>query len=303
MLKKSIRRYTLLTSFLIHFQALAYLAILGLLNMLSTCGAPPEQLLEDDPIVFELQSPPEQRNRPREVIATPDDAKNEPPENPDFLSDKMAQARNEETDASMPIGDAFARGDYNVHELPVNQVPPGQQPQQPVEQQAEATELDDSPTPDPSKYAATGRSPVFRRELLVRASVPAGAEEQKKRIRHDNQKSRAPDMGALSFNTYEWDFAPYMLELKRKVEGNIFPPPAFTRLGLISGETRLRFKIYPGGEVRDLEVLDFQGHKTLMETSYRAIEVSGPFPNLPSDFPEEYLEVTAKFTYNADRQR
>ena len=46
-----------------------------------------------------------------------------------------------------------------------------------------------------------------------------------------------------------------------------------------------------------LEVLEYIGHKTLMETSVRAIEVSAPFKPLPVDFPEDYLEITAQFYY------
>ncbi|MFQ5772553.1 MAG: energy transducer TonB, partial [bacterium] len=88
-----------------------------------------------------------------------------------------------------------------------------------------------------------------------------------------------------------------MLALKKKVEHNIFPPPAFIRMGIISGETLLRFKIYPNGEMKDLEVLEYKGHETLMQTSVRAIEISAPFAPLPSNFPEAYLEVTAKFHY------
>ncbi len=122
------------------------------------------------------------------------------------------------------------------------------------------------------------------------------------RTRYDNQESRAPDMGGLSFNTYDWNFAPYMLDLKRKVERNIFPPPAFTRMGLISGESTIKFRIYPDGTMKALELIEYEGHKTLMETSYSAIKVSAPFNKLPADFPEQFLEVTAKFTYSNSKR-
>jgi hypothetical protein len=116
-------------------------------------------------------------------------------------------------------------------------------------------------------------------------------------VQHDNQKTRALDMGGLSFNTYDWNFAPYLLELKRIIRSNIFPPIAFTRLGMISGETLLRFRIYPSGEMQNLVILGYRGDKSLMKTSYSAVEISAPFPKLPPDFPEPYLEVTGKFLY------
>ena len=122
-------------------------------------------------------------------------------------------------------------------------------------------------------------------------------------VQHDHRDSQVPDSGGLSFNTYNWDFAPYMLELKERISRNIFPPLAFSQLGMIDGDTLLRFKIYPNGELRDLELLAYQGHRSLMETSTLAIKVSAPFRKLPGDFPEPYLEVTAKFSFLIKNKR
>jgi hypothetical protein len=72
---------------------------------------------------------------------------------------------------------------------------------------------------------------------------------------------------------------------------------------MISGETLLRFKIYPNGQLRDLEILGYEGHESLMRTSSNAVEASAPFPKLPSDFPEPYLEVTGKFMYLIHREK
>jgi outer membrane biosynthesis protein TonB len=113
----------------------------------------------------------------------------------------------------------------------------------------------------------------------------------------DQRQTRAPQLGSFSLDTYEWNFAPYMLWLKQRVQGNIYPPPAFTHMGLISGQTLLRFKIHRDGSLRDLELLNYRGHKSLMETSMRAIELSVPLQKLPPDFPKDYLEVTAQFDY------
>jgi hypothetical protein len=107
--------------------------------------------------------------------------------------------------------------------------------------------------------------------------------------------------GALSFNVYNWDFAPYMLAMKREVESHLFPPYAFTHMGAISGTNVVRFIVLRDGRVRDLVVLDSDAHGSLDLTSLRAIEMSLPFMPLPSSFPEEYLEVTAHFAYVVDR--
>ena len=141
-------------------------------------------------------------------------------------------------------------------------------------------------------------SGVFYREyILEKKELKTGQNKRLHGVTHDNQKTRALDMGGLSFNTYNWNFAPYLLVLKKRIRRNIFPPIAFTRLGMINGETLLRFKIYPNGELRDLVVLGYRGDKSLMDTSYNAVNISAPFPKLPADFPEPFLEVTGRFLY------
>jgi TonB family protein len=108
--------------------------------------------------------------------------------------------------------------------------------------------------------------------------------------------SSAANQGGISFNTYDWDFAPYLIRLKKRIERNIYPPPAFTHLG-IGGSNIIRFRISRDGTVTGPEVLGSEGEKALIETSKRAVEVSAPFWPLPEDFPRDYLEVTAKFFY------
>jgi TonB family protein len=103
--------------------------------------------------------------------------------------------------------------------------------------------------------------------------------------------------GGLSFNTYDWDFAPYMVAMKRAIENHLFPPYAFTHMGLISGTNTVRFTVMSDGHIGGLEILGSDAHFSLDRTSVRAIESSVPFLPLPRDFPEEHLEVTAHFSY------
>ena len=251
------------------------------------------------PIVFELQEPGQQPEQPREVIETPEDARiPAPPKQADFLSDKNARARNEETDLDVPLGTSpFSRGDYPSHDL--NPTPPVPEKQTPPEPEQKG--LDEKEKPDvekPMETPGAGELSAALKDIApARPKVPQPSPPSLPGVKHQDTESRVEDMGGLSFNTYNWNFAPYMLELKRRIQGNIFPPIAFTKLGIINGETELRFKIYPNGEMRDLHILSMQGHHSLMETSYNAVKFSAPFPRLPSDFPEPFLEVTGKFIY------
>jgi hypothetical protein len=243
-----------------------------------------------DPIVFDLQPPV----RPREVIESPEDARSsKPPEKAEFLSDKNARTRNPEADSSVKPGEAFSRGDFETHELPVPPMEKGQ-PKPRQDQTSEKEDLSEF-----KEFLDKYKTGVFYKNYVFKNpdSEKSGNKDQLPAVAHENLTSRALEMGGLAFNTYEWNFAPYMLELKRRIRRNIFPPIAFTRLGMISGVTLLRFKIYPDGELRDLKILGYEGDHSLMKTSQTAIEISAPFPDLPPDFPQPYLEVTGKFLY------
>ncbi len=107
----------------------------------------------------------------------------------------------------------------------------------------------------------------------------------------------------MSFSTYAWDYAPYMFKLKALIESHMFPPPAFSMYGLIEGKNVVRFRIGRGGKLLAVEVLGYEGSKMLVETSTQALDLSNPFPSLPPDFPDAYLEVTGQFRYDLIRER
>jgi TonB family protein len=117
----------------------------------------------------------------------------------------------------------------------------------------------------------------------------------------ENLLSSSPRQGGISFNTYDWDFAPYLLAMKRKIESHMYPPYAFTHMGLVHGTNVVCFKVLPDGHVEGLELLASDAHFSLDRTSLRAVELSMPFPPLPRSFPEDELVVTAYFSYRIDR--
>ncbi len=293
-MNKRYRKYLIMASILLHvlFLLMWETAVKYKIFDFNLLPAAP---VETAPIVFDLQ--PE---KPSEVIETPDDAKTvEKQDKADFLSDKNALARDAEAAPDVRIDDPYARGDFESHDLSPMNAPVGEQPLPPEEQEnaAKAEKVSDF-EPDISMGE-------FIREQMEKQqqNKPQGVRQPMPGVLHDNQDSKSLDTGGLSFNTYNWDFAPYMLALKKRIGQNIYPPPAFTMLGLINGSTICRFRIYPDGRMEDLKVLRYQGHKSLMQTSHTAIEISAPFPPLPRDFPEPYLEVTCRFSYLIRKQR
>jgi outer membrane biosynthesis protein TonB len=105
-------------------------------------------------------------------------------------------------------------------------------------------------------------------------------------------------LGDVSLNTYAWDFAPYILYMKRRIRKHVYPPPAFYKMGAISGTIVVNFKVYPDGSVSEPKLVSVKGHNALVSTSINSIKASNPFKPLPEDFPENYLELTWSFIYS-----
>jgi outer membrane biosynthesis protein TonB len=275
---KNIFRLALLISVLLHLLALVFV---GLVLPLSTIALETTETSKPDrpPLVFTLAETPESARREKS------------PENAEHVSDKNAVAQNPDAPQNLPIGKSFAEG------VSPNATAAPQPPANAVQPEPSVSE---NPSREEAASAEDGIraariSSSFRREFLTgnQRSAPQRLPE----AGMENQQSRAPELGGFSLNTYEWDFAPYMLWLQKHVQRNIYPPPAFTHMGIISGRTMLRFRINRDGTLLGMELLGYDGHKTLMETSVRAVQLSAPFRELPKDFPEDYLEVTGHFEY------
>ncbi len=112
-----------------------------------------------------------------------------------------------------------------------------------------------------------------------------------------HEGSASATIGGISLSTTEWDFAPYLLDLKRRIKQKWIPPIAFTALGAIHGYSWVRFRIYPDGSMESLEVVETEGHDSLHRSSVNAVKGAAPFRPLPQDFPDRYLEITFGFYY------
>ena len=237
-------------------------------------------------IVFELAETPEKSN-----TATK-------PERPDYLSDKDMKAQN--LIQTKQRGDTpFAPGEL---EQATEFVPKAtEKAAETAPATTEATQTGEKSLPEQSETEFSFLTPgerKFSRDLLTGRSSRSRTTPE---VTHRSEKFSVDDLGGFAFNTYNWDFAPYLLHLKKTIQRHIFPPPAFTQMGIINGKNILRFKIFPDGQMRDLVLIGYEGHKTLVETSINAVTNSTPFRPLPQNFPEPFLEVTASFMYITHR--
>lgn len=283
--KKKPLFWALAASLLIHLLAFVFTSFAAMLGWIFLAA----EKVAAVPAVIELAF---DEDKPGEVVETPESARRDAT-NPDaeYASDKNATAQNPEAPEDLPLGEAYAKGLSDADDRAAQRSQPAPQQEAPSTGN-EQNDRDNSAEAPPVPFHFGASS--FRRELLTNNNPQA---ESQLSAGRNSQTSRSLELGDFSLNTYEWEFAPYLLWLKRRIQENIYPPPAFTHMGMISGKTQLRFRIYPDGTLQTLEVLGFNGHESLMKTSVRAVQLSAPFRKLPGNFPEPYLEITGQFEY------
>ncbi len=149
---------------------------------------------------------------------------------------------------------------------------------------------------------------AYRENKAFNRSALTGEEQQKKQEQEKNESAKgetsvsldefdAKQVGDFALSTYKWEWFPYMMVFKNKLQRVWYAPPAYSQLGLISGYTIARFKITRDGKIIDLQVLRQVGHESLEQSSVSALEAVFPLPPLPSNFPDEFLEITVKMIY------
>ncbi len=262
-----IRSYTILISLILH---LLIFFIFSLTSKLQIPSNGLEKKTPEERLVFEL-------------VETPRDVEQEMPEaEPDFASDKS-------TKASDPAENDLPEDNkpYHADIADFVQTP---KPQQENEQQEETIQNETSRILSELQNKQKSFLETFEAQKQMQDLSQDNAD-------YENLLSDVKNRGGMSLNTYQWEFAPYLLEMKRKVQSHNNPPFAFTHLGAVSGDVLLRFKVLQDGSVQDLEILNSTAHYSLENTSTRAIQFSAPFKPLPENFPNEYLEITALFSY------
>lgn len=254
---------------------------------------------EAEPLVFEL-------------VETPDDAIRQRPESGNLLSDKNAIARDEYRDDGMERGDPCIEGRtrYRVFAGQPEQAgtdreaSPMAQSDRSHDGARDQARDDDPDGVDESFEARRRETPPAESEdyLRLQAGNPLSMRLRfSDDVDYNQRRYSAEHFGGVSLSTYAWDYAYYIREMKRKLRSNTHPPGAFTLLGIISGESVIRFRVLPDGTATGITAVTYRGDKSLMETSLDAVRISSPFHPLPPDFPDEYLELTWTFVYTVYR--
>ncbi|MFC1568840.1 hypothetical protein ACFL4L_01270 [bacterium] len=240
-----------------------------------------------EPLVFNFI----QRDQPRTLMET-GEASQAAPDQADFLSDKQSIARDMSDGFKENNTMPFAEGQVALGSI---QPPPqlvNPKPNEMSEQNSETEKI--VPEGIHVRKEVNSSKPTFDRNRLLGLQKPS--HKPLSEPNYKELKSSVEESGGISFNTYAWEWAPFMFQLKERIQKNIFPPASFTRLGF-GGAHLIRFRIARNGGFTGPDLLGFEGDRVLTETSANAITLSKPFPPLPDDFPESFLEVTVQFRY------
>lgn len=230
-----------------------------------------------------VQVPPRIPDQFFELVDNPN-ANQKNPDQASMISDQASVAAAPEADVQTAI----------AHSAPEEKPDPSQSKDK---QEAELK-------PDFSTFIQKNRG-IFRKEVVGKELSGEDGNEEIGRINPSDESNKMFDpreIGQMALSTYAWEWAPYMKSWLRFLQQHWYAPPAYTELGLIQGQTIVRFRIYPDGHMEGLEVLYHEGHISLKESSINAVNASFPFKPLPENFPDPYLEITLRMMYPSLRR-
>ncbi len=264
-----------------------------------------------EPLVFEFEDPP----KPKEVVETLEEARvDKAPDDAQFYSDKNARAQDMYADNNLPNGMSFSEGisDYRTFagmeqageqsETPSQDKPTedfGQDDQFSEQKEQSEAYKDSDPLLQRQTEFSQQMRPKFTKDVLF------GQQQNNKNgmlgytddANWNNQESSADNLGGISLSSYNWNYAPYIMYLKRKVQEKIYPPSAFYSVSGMKSEVVVNMVVHRDGTIEEPQLVANDGHESFISTSVNALKAASPYKPLPDDFPEDRLVITWTFGY------
>lgn len=101
-----------------------------------------------------------------------------------------------------------------------------------------------------------------------------------------------PRKAFTSARTKEYRFASYEESWRKKIEriGTLnFPDEA--RRNKLSGSLRMSVTIDKSGNIKNITINNYSGHKVLDDAAVRVVKMAAPFPKLPDDITKDFDEI------------
>ena len=120
----------------------------------------------------------------------------------------------------------------------------------------------------------------------------------------NNPEGNASLTGDVSLNTTEWDFAPWLQRFGRRLMQTWYAPTAYY-MGILKegGWAVVEVEIAPSGQLLRLDLLEEQGHPSLILAATSAVHGLAPMERLPAGFPEKTLILRIRMVYPKIRRQ
>ena len=291
--------------------ALHALAMLGVQGFRPAAQASP-RAAEPEPVQLVFVEPPPaapEHQSPTFFSELPPDRADEAPERADFLSNVTSRARDQVPGGSDALPRMKGESDAPMVALDPTQsaTPPPASP--PVPRSApeprpagESNEPRDAKAQEaPKTFSAT---PLVLRDAdgssaqgsQRSASRPGGSDIHQPEMHRP--EGNAALSGDVSLNTIEWEYAPWLQRFGRRLMSSWIAPTAYY-IGLLKdgGWTVIEMEVARSGEVLRIDVLEEQGHPSLIRAATAAVRATAPEEPLPANFPEPTLVLRIRMVY------
>ena len=295
--------------------ALHALAMIGLHAGRRWVPAPP-QPTQPEPIRLTFMKPPPASAEPKAptyFTELPADRKDQAPEHADFLSNVTSRARDRVPggDKSLPRmsgetdAPSVAMQSGQVQSKPAS-TPAAQEAQQPQGADGKAAVEAPKGAAGAAGAATAPRVPSEAGQSSQgypnESTAPGNSDIRQGEM--DNPEGNAGLTGDVSLNTTAWEWAPWLQRFGRSLMHAWNAPPAYY-MGVLKegGWTVVEVEIARSGEVLRLDVLEEQGHPSLIRAATSALRSISPMEALPADFPEKTLVLRLRLVYPKIRPR
>ncbi len=288
------------------FHAALFLVFQKLPPLQAASAAPrvPEPIqLTFEPLPPETQASDE----PQMFSELPPDRADEAPEKPQFLSNVTSRARDR-----VPGGDTQLPRMEGEIDAPLVALRRGETSLPPPAPSGARGKESPQRTPsqqDPTTSTGTGsEAPQPSGEPLTRVSDealrPEPGNSEADQLEMANPEGNASLLGDVSLNTLEWEYAPWLQRFAQQLRERWYAPPAYS-LGILKegGWAQIEVEISKSGKLLRLDLLEEQGHPSLIRAAQSALRSMAPIESLPPNFPKETLILRIRMIYPKYRPR
>ena len=285
--------------------------LLGLVWMRVPAAAP-RPIPQPEIIHVDLTAEPSEP--PRAFTELPADRKDSPPKKADLLSNVTSRARDRAPGGDDDLPRAHGESDARLVKLEPEESPSRPPPAPPA---ARKSERATSPS-EPAERIGTEKGDSSADTAADRRSSSPSRPAPDAAIRVTpgslgNSDFRQPEMnsdgnaglsGDVSLNTTAWDYAPWMERFGRKLMDHWVAPLVYS-MGVLKdgGSCLIEVEISRSGQILRLDLLDRQGHPSLIQAAVSAVRSMVPLEPLPADFPEPTLILRLRMIYPKIRPR